>query len=138
VRLALVHRAERGEISIPVEELSQSLDGAAVSQFISNADSIRTMYSTATEQDITVIQGVCSAVSKRAARLAAAGVAAIWRKLGSSELLVAVDGSVFIKHPTFATLMRDALVRLGCTAKLDIATDGSGTGSALIAASTVA
>jgi len=138
VRLALVHRAESGEISIAVEELSQSLDGAAVSQFISNDDSIRTMYSTATEQDIAVIQGVCSAVSKRAAHLAAAGVAAIWRKLGSSELLVAVDGSVFIKHPTFAAIMRDALVSLGCTAKLDIATDGSGAGSALIAASTVA
>ena len=62
------------------------------------------------------------------------GVNAIWRKRDKAELLVAVDGSVFIKHPTFATLMREALESLECSAKLDIATDGSGTGSALIAA----
>ena len=59
---------------------------------------------------------------------------AIWLKRGEEEFVVAVDGSVFLKHATFADVMRETLAELGCTAKLEVATDGSGLGSALIAA----
>ena len=39
----------------------------------SDENSIRAMFPTATESDVTLIQGVCNSVSTRAAQLAAAG-----------------------------------------------------------------
>ena len=63
------------------------------------------------------------------------GVVAIWKKRGRVPFVAAVDGSVFIKHSTFANKMRETLVLMGCNnVSLEIATDGSGLGSALIAA----
>jgi hexokinase len=51
---------------------------------------------------------------------------------------VAIDGSVFEKHPTFAANMKEALKELfGAKAsyvKLVLAKDGSGKGAAIIAA----
>ena len=55
-------------------------------------------------------------------------------KRGKEQFTVAVDGSVYLKHATFANVMKSALQELRCTATLEIATDGSGLGSALIAA----
>ena len=46
---------------------------------------------------------------------------------------MAVDGSVFLKHATFSKVMRSTLQELGCSVSLEVATDGSGLGSALIA-----
>ena len=50
------------------------------------------------------------------------------------DFTVAVDGSVYIKHVTFSKVMKKTLEEMGSNVKLEIASDGSGLGSALIAA----
>jgi len=80
-------------------------------------------------------------VSRRAARISASCIAAIITKIDpdlSGEHIVAIDGSVFEKHPTFADNMREALgdifnKKSSCI-KLTLAKDGSGKGAAIIAA----
>ena len=61
------------------------------------------------------------------------GIYAIWLKRDKEQFTVAVDGSVFLKHATFSQVMKSTLQDLGCTVTLEVATDGSGLGSALIA-----
>ena len=54
------------------------------------------------EGDCEVVQKVCGAVSTRAARLAATGVVALVSKIGKIDsCTVAVDGSLYKKHPLF-------------------------------------
>lgn len=93
-------------------------------------------YEQATLFECQVIQDVCNAVSLRAARLAAAGLTTIVRRLDKNSLTVAVDGSLFKKHPTFKRFMYEALDELLPTTqvKLRLAEDGSGQGAALVAA----
>eukprot|EP00735_Rhodelphis_limneticus_P000804 TRINITY_DN11333_c0_g1::TRINITY_DN11333_c0_g1_i1::g.26476::m.26476 TRINITY_DN11333_c0_g1::TRINITY_DN11333_c0_g1_i1::g.26476 ORF type:complete len:476 (+),score=54.11,sp/P83776/HXKB_CANAL/37.63/9e-100,Hexokinase_1/PF00349.16/3.2e-67,Hexokinase_2/PF03727.11/2.3e-65 TRINITY_DN11333_c0_g1_i1:160-1428(+) len=97
------------------------------------------------ESDKETVQEVCDLVSDRAARLSAAGVYAVVDKIGKSKTgcTVAVDGSLFIKHPTFESKMVYALVELQESAfgnedygeiKLVPSEDGSGVGAAIIAA----
>ena len=53
--------------------------------------------------DCEVVRRVCEAVSTRAARLAAAGIVALVRKINKLySCSVAVDGSLYKKHPKFA------------------------------------
>ncbi|KAI8817341.1 hexokinase-domain-containing protein [Fimicolochytrium jonesii] len=90
-------------------------------------------------QDRRVVKHVCELVGIRAARLSAAGVAAIITKMNRFDACtVAIDGSVFEHYPHFANRMRDALRELlGIMAEnvvLEQARDGSGEGAALIAA----
>jgi len=94
-------------------------------------------YPDATLFECQVIQEVCSAVSLRAARLAAAGLTGIIRRLGRNSLTVAVDGSLFKKHPTFKRFMQQTLDELlpWTRVKLRLSEDGSGRGAALVAAS---
>ncbi|TPX70578.1 hexokinase [Spizellomyces sp. 'palustris'] len=92
-----------------------------------------------TVQDRRIVKHVCELVGIRAARLSAAGVAAIVTKMNRLDACtVAVDGSVFQNYPHFANRMRDALRELlGIMAEnivLEQARDGSGEGAALIAA----
>ena len=55
------------------------------------------------EEDCDVVRRVCAAVSTRAARLAAAGVVTLVRKISKLDsCTVAVDGSLYKLHPTFA------------------------------------
>lgn len=52
-------------------------------------------------------------MSRRGARLAAAGVAAVVEKIKKvDDCVVAVDGSVFQKHPTFGSIMTETLNEL--------------------------
>ncbi|KAI9342058.1 hexokinase-domain-containing protein [Zopfochytrium polystomum] len=89
--------------------------------------------------DRRIVRAACELVGKRAARLAAAGIAAIVTKIKKlNGCTVAVDGSLFELYPHFANRMRDALNEiLGLSAEnilLEQARDGSGQGAALIAA----
>ena len=55
----------------------------------------------ASDEDCEIVRRVCASVSKRAARLAAAGVVALVKKINKLDgCTVAVDGSLYRKHPT--------------------------------------
>lgn len=57
----------------------------------------------ASPEDCEAVRRICEAVSTRAARLAAAGIVALVRKINKIYgCSVAVDGSLYKKHPTFA------------------------------------
>ena len=94
-----------------------------------------------TYTDRAAILGIARIVTRRAARISAAAIASVVTK-GDKTLLrdhvVAIDGSVFEKHPTFAKNMRIALKdMLGARhnrIKIVLAKDGSGKGAAIIAA----
>jgi hexokinase len=54
----------------------------------------------ASDQDCEVIRRVCVAVSTRAARLAAAGIVALVKKIKKTDgCTVAVDGSLYKRDP---------------------------------------
>lgn len=93
-------------------------------------------YQTATLEDCLVIQEICVAVSLRAARLSAAGLTCIIRRLEKRSLSVAMDGSLYKKHPTFKRFMHQALEEFAPTTLVNIrlAHDGSGIGAAVVAA----
>ncbi len=58
----------------------------------------------ASDEDCEVVKKVCEAVSTRAARLAASGIVALVKKINKLDgCSVAVDGSLYKKHPMFAT-----------------------------------
>ena len=57
----------------------------------------------ASEEDCNTVKRVCEAVSTRAARMAAAGIVALVKKIEKlSGCTVAVDGSLYKKHPKFS------------------------------------
>ncbi len=71
-----------------------------------------------TLDDRRLVKRVCELIGTRAARLSAAGIAAIVTKINRlDDCTVAIDGSLFIHYPHFANRMRDALRELvGITA----------------------
>lgn len=88
--------------------------------------------------DRRIVKNMCELVGTRAARLAAAGIAAIVTKINRLDACtVAIDGSLYEHYPHFGNRMQDALRELlGITAEniiLEQARDGSGQGAALIA-----
>ncbi|KAI8906034.1 hypothetical protein EDD86DRAFT_277427 [Gorgonomyces haynaldii] len=90
-------------------------------------------------EDRRLVKHICELIGTRAARLAAAGTAALITKINKLDnCTVAIDGSVFEHYPHFGNRMRDALRELlGITAEnviLEQSKDGSGLGAALIAA----
>jgi hexokinase len=95
---------------------------------------------------------VCDIVTRRAARLAAAGIVGILKKLGRDgsgaastgrtrsqprRTVVAIEGGLYQGYPVFREYLDEALVEiLGEVAKtvtLRVTEDGSGTGAALLA-----
>jgi hexokinase len=96
-------------------------------------DALEIKYSTV--EDRKLVAEVCLLVGRRAARLAAAGVAATVRKMGEKGkgCVVGIDGSVYKKYPHFKEWMEEALKELGTECELTHAEDGSGIGAALIA-----
>ncbi|KAJ3067631.1 hexokinase A [Quaeritorhiza haematococci] len=92
-----------------------------------------------TMKDRRIVKRVCELIGLRAARLSAAGIAAIVTKINKLDgCTIAIDGSLFEHYPHFGSHIRDALQELvGISAEnivLDQARDGSGQGAALIAA----
>lgn len=85
---------------------------------------------------------VCQAVSRRAAQLCGAGVAAVVEKIrenrGLQELTVSVgvDGTLYKLHPHFSKLVSATVRKLApqCTVTFLQSEDGSGKGAALVTA----
>uniref|UniRef100_A0A9J7ZEZ1 Hexokinase-2 n=1 Tax=Cyprinus carpio carpio TaxID=630221 RepID=A0A9J7ZEZ1_CYPCA len=92
--------------------------------------------------DSILVKEVCSVVSKRAAQLCGAGLAAVVDKirlnrgLEKLSITVGVDGTLYKLHPHFSTIMRETLRDLApdCEVTLIQSEDGSGKGAALITA----
>lgn len=91
----------------------------------------------ASAADCDTVRRVCEAVSTRAARLAAAGIVALVRKIDKlGKCTVAIDGTLYKKHPTFRGKMRAAMNELapGNGITIKESEDGSGRGAAIVAA----
>uniref|UniRef100_W5K7J3 Hexokinase-2 n=1 Tax=Astyanax mexicanus TaxID=7994 RepID=W5K7J3_ASTMX len=93
-------------------------------------------------EDSILVKEVCSVVSRRAAQLCGAGLAAVVDKIRQNRNLeqltvtVGVDGTLYKLHPHFSTIMRETLKDLApqCDVSLVQSEDGSGKGAALITA----
>lgn len=93
------------------------------------------------KEDRALVKKICRAVSRRGARIVAAVLSGVVTKIDphlSKEHTVAIDGSVYEKHPGFAQNMQVALRELfgkkAAKIKIVLTKDGSGRGSAIIAA----
>eukprot|EP00731_Ephydatia_muelleri_P020660 Em0013g387a len=91
----------------------------------------------ATDGDFRIVRRVCEAISTRAARLAAMGIVTILRKIGKLDrCTVAIDGTLYEKHPHFRERMISTMEELapGNSVQLKKSEDGSGRGAATVAA----
>uniref|UniRef100_A0A8C2L5P6 hexokinase n=1 Tax=Cyprinus carpio TaxID=7962 RepID=A0A8C2L5P6_CYPCA len=92
--------------------------------------------------DSIIVKEVCGAVSRRAAQLCGAGMAAIVDKIRENrgldhlEITVGVDGTLYKLHPHFSTILKGTVRELAPNCKVDfiLSEDGSGKGAALITA----
>ncbi|XP_004460065.2 hexokinase-3 [Dasypus novemcinctus] len=95
-----------------------------------------------TSDDALVVREVCQAVSRRAAQLCGAGMAAVVEKIrenrGLEELTVSVgvDGTLYKLHPHFSSLVVATVRELAPRCKVTFlqSEDGSGKGAALVTA----
>ncbi|XP_043840961.1 hexokinase HKDC1 [Dromiciops gliroides] len=93
-------------------------------------------------EDSIVVKEVCEAVSRRAAQLCGAGLAAIVEKrredrnLEHLKITVGVDGTLYKLHPHFSRILRETVKELApqCDVTFMLSEDGSGKGAALITA----
>ncbi|XP_064209914.1 hexokinase-2 isoform X2 [Anguilla rostrata] len=93
-------------------------------------------------EDSILVKEVCSVVSRRAAPLCGAGLAAVVdrirqnRQLPELRVTVGVDGTLYKLHPHFSTIMLETVRDLApqCNVSLLQSEDGSGKGAALISA----
>jgi hexokinase len=103
----------------------------------------------ALRNDCEIVHQVCKVVSNRSAKLCACAISALALKIGDIEpdqsvqgegltITCGVDGSVFRKHPTFATELKqntsDLLKDNNIRVKYTLSHDGSGKGAALTVA----
>ncbi|MCF7790359.1 MAG: hypothetical protein K9M56_00030 [Victivallales bacterium] len=91
--------------------------------------------------DKKLLKKICSLVSTRAARVAAAAISAVLSWLDpelKDEHTVGIDGSLFEKYPDFSNTMSEVFKMLfnekAKNIKMELAKDGSGKGAAIIAA----
>uniref|UniRef100_A0A8C6WPK4 Hexokinase-2 n=1 Tax=Neogobius melanostomus TaxID=47308 RepID=A0A8C6WPK4_9GOBI len=92
--------------------------------------------------DSVLVKEVCSVVSRRAAQLCGAGLAAVVdkirenRNLNHLSISVGVDGTLYKTHPHFSSIMQETLQDLApqCKILFRKSEDGSGKGAALITA----
>jgi len=90
-----------------------------------------------TFDDCAIVQHICKTVSRRAARLAAAGLAVIINNINKPNITIGVDGSLYRYHPRFKKNMEKcmkALVNKHIKFELKLSNDGSGIGAALTVA----
>lgn len=89
------------------------------------------------DEDCEVIKFVCEAVTRRAAMVLAAGLAALIEKIGTKDVVIAVDGSLFRHHRFFRSTVNRMIQKLVGTEyqiELKDSDDGSGLGAAIVAA----
>ncbi|XP_030627403.1 hexokinase HKDC1 isoform X1 [Chanos chanos] len=92
--------------------------------------------------DSIIVKEVCGAVSRRAAQLCGAGMAAVVdkirenRRLDHLHITVGVDGTLYKLHPHFSGILKETVKELApdCTVDFVLSEDGSGKGAALITA----
>ncbi|TRY90527.1 hypothetical protein DNTS_002655 [Danionella cerebrum] len=92
--------------------------------------------------DSIIVKEVCGAVSRRAAQLCGAGMAAVVDKIRENraldhlEITVGVDGTLYKLHPHFSTILKNTVKELApkCEVDFTLSEDGSGKGAALITA----
>ncbi|XP_066881619.1 hexokinase HKDC1 isoform X3 [Kogia breviceps] len=93
-------------------------------------------------EDSIVVKEVCGAVSRRAAELYGAGLAAIVEKRREDQgfehlkITVGVDGTLYKLHPHFSRILQETVKELAprCDVTFMLSEDGSGKGAALITA----
>lgn len=93
-----------------------------------------------TLSDRRLVRKICELISMRAARISAAALAGILAKMDprmERRHTIAIDGSVYEKHPGFSNNMKDGLKELFgrrySLIKLILTKDGSGKGAAIMA-----
>lgn len=92
--------------------------------------------------DSIIVKEVCGAVSRRAAQLCGAGLAAIVEKKRENrgaehlQITVGVDGTLYKLHPHFSRVLQETVKELAprCDVTFMLSEDGSGKGAALITA----
>ncbi|CAM9177363.1 unnamed protein product, partial [Lampetra planeri] len=92
--------------------------------------------------DSITVKEVCGVVSRRAAQLCGAGMAAVVDKIRENRGLdhlnvtVGVDGTLYKLHPHFSRIMHQTVNQLApqCNVNFLLSEDGSGKGAALITA----
>ncbi|XP_035998715.1 hexokinase-2 [Fundulus heteroclitus] len=92
--------------------------------------------------DARVVRLVCDTISSRSARLCAAALATIAKRICDNRGLehlkttVGVDGTVYRKHPNFSDELQEVVHLLApkCEIKFLVSEDGSGKGAAMVTA----
>nr|XP_020663659.1 putative hexokinase HKDC1 isoform X1 [Pogona vitticeps]XP_020663661.1 putative hexokinase HKDC1 isoform X3 [Pogona vitticeps] len=92
--------------------------------------------------DSIIVKKVCGFVSKRAAQLCGAGLAAVVEKIQENrnlehlKITVGVDGTLYKLHPHFSRILQETVKELApqCDVTFMLSEDGSGKGAALITA----
>ncbi|XP_060712556.1 hexokinase-2-like [Hemiscyllium ocellatum] len=92
--------------------------------------------------DSIIVKEVCGVVSRRAAQLCGAGLAAVVDKIRENRNLerlrvtVGMDGTLYKLHPHFSSIMHETVARLAprCEVSYVQSEDGSGKGAALVTA----
>lgn len=126
--ISAMHHDETPDLRIVAEKLAENLK--------INGTSLKTRQ--------TVVQ-ICDIVTSRSARLAAAGIVGILRKIGRGtpgddrNTVIAIDGGLFEHYTEFRRCLESTLSELlgeevSKSVSVKLANDGSGLGAALIAA----
>uniref|UniRef100_A0A6Q2Y9L4 Hexokinase-2 n=1 Tax=Esox lucius TaxID=8010 RepID=A0A6Q2Y9L4_ESOLU len=92
--------------------------------------------------DSIIVKEVCGVVSRRAAQLCGAGMAAVVDKIRENrglshlQITVGVDGTLYKLHPHFSGILQNTVKTLApeCDVEFVLSEDGSGKGAALITA----
>ncbi|MGH0139083.1 UNVERIFIED_CONTAM: hypothetical protein FKN15_022481 [Acipenser sinensis] len=92
--------------------------------------------------DSIIVKEVCGVVSRRAAQICGAGMAAVTDKIRENrgleqlDITVGVDGTLYKLHPHFSRIMHQTVKELApkCNVNFLLSEDGSGKGAALITA----
>lgn len=88
-----------------------------------------------TADDIEIVEYVCRTVSNRSALLVTICLSALLDRMDKKEATIAVDGSLFQKHPLYRSLM-ERYIKLFTNKKFKLlgVSDGSGKGAAIVVA----
>ncbi|XP_076317371.1 hexokinase-4-like isoform X2 [Tachypleus tridentatus] len=93
-------------------------------------------YPSVTDDDLTILRHICAATSVRGARIVSICLASLLNRMKKKFVTIAIDGSLYNKHPKLHQLMTDFIAEMAPEHKfkLMLAEDGSGKGAGLVAA----